>query len=872
MDYTDTTPVDSGQFDRNYTLSYRANGPGQTLQVTWTMVAGSGNVTLNGAALNVSAPPGTLQFSAATFSVTEAGPTAAITVTRTGGSAGAVTVTFNTTTGGTATAGSDYTAVTNQTVSFADGDTATKTVNITILEDILVEGSETVNLALTVPTGGATLGTQNTAVLTITDNDVAPGTLQFSAATFSVTEAGPTAAITVTRTGGSAGAVTVTFNTTTGGTATAGSDYTAVTNQTVSFADGDTATKTVNITILEDILVEGSETVNLALTVPTGGATLGTQNTAVLTITDNDVAPGTLQFSAATFSVTEAGPTAAITVTRTGGSAGAVTVTFNTTTGGTATAGSDYTAVTNQTVSFADGDTATKTVNITILEDILVEGSETVNLALTVPTGGATLGTQNTAVLTITDNDVAPGTLQFSAATFSVTEAGPTAAITVTRTGGSAGAVTVTFNTTTGGTATAGSDYTAVTNQTVSFADGDTATKTVNITILEDILVEGSETVNLALTVPTGGATLGTQNTAVLTITDNDVAPGTLQFSAATFSVTEAGPTAAITVTRTGGSAGAVTVTFNTTTGGTATAGSDYTAVTNQTVSFADGDTATKTVNITILEDILVEGSETVNLALTVPTGGATLGTQNTAVLTITDNDVAPGTLQFSAATFSVTEAGPTAAITVTRTGGSAGAVTVTFNTTTGGTATAGSDYTAVTNQTVSFADGDTATKTVNITILEDILVEGSETVNLALTVPTGGATLGTQNTAVLTITDNDVAPGTLQFSAATFSVTEAGPTAAITVTRTGGSAGAVTVTFNTTTGGTATAGSDYTAVTNQTVSFADGDTATKTVNITILEDILVEGSETVNLALTVPTGGATLGTQNTAVLTITDN
>ena len=55
VDYTDTTPLDSGQFDRNYTLSYRASGPGQTLQVTWTMVAGSfGNVTLNGAALSVS--------------------------------------------------------------------------------------------------------------------------------------------------------------------------------------------------------------------------------------------------------------------------------------------------------------------------------------------------------------------------------------------------------------------------------------------------------------------------------------------------------------------------------------------------------------------------------------------------------------------------------------------------------------------------------------------------------------------------------------------------------------------------------------------------------------------------------------------------
>ena len=82
-----------------------------------------------------------------------------------------------------------------------------------------------------------------------------------------------------------------------------------------------------------------------------------------------------------------------------------------------------------------------------------------------------------------------------------------------------------------------------------------------------------------------------------------------------------------------------------------------------------------------------------------------------------------------------------------------------------------GADYTAV-SQTVSFADGDTANKTVNIPILNDVLVEGNETVNVTLSSPTGGATLGSPSTATLTITDDDVnTPGTLQLSAATYSV-----------------------------------------------------------------------------------------------------
>jgi hypothetical protein len=68
-----------------------------------------------------------------------------------------------------------------------------------------------------------------------------------------------------------------------------------------------------------------------------------------------------------------------------------------------------------------------------------------------------------------------------------------------------------------------------------------------------------------------------------------------------------------------------------------------------------------------------------------------------------------------------------------------------------------------------------------------------------------------------------------------------------------GGSAGAVGVTFATS-NGTATAGSDYTATT-QTVSFASGDTANKTVSVPITDDTSVEANETVNLALSNPAG-----------------
>ncbi|GGP18931.1 beta strand repeat-containing protein [Silvimonas iriomotensis] len=50
-DFVDVTPSTNGQYDRNYKLSYKAGSAAQTLTVKWVMTAGTGNVTLNGAAL-----------------------------------------------------------------------------------------------------------------------------------------------------------------------------------------------------------------------------------------------------------------------------------------------------------------------------------------------------------------------------------------------------------------------------------------------------------------------------------------------------------------------------------------------------------------------------------------------------------------------------------------------------------------------------------------------------------------------------------------------------------------------------------------------------------------------------------------------------
>ncbi|MGB3264372.1 MAG: Calx-beta domain-containing protein [Microcoleus sp.] len=343
-----------------------------------------------------------------------------------------------------------------------------------------------------------------------------------------------------------------------------------------------------------------------------------------------------------------------------------------------------------------------------------------------------------------------PVSLQFSAPTFSVNEDGtPVAAVTVNRTGSSAGTASATVNLT-NGSAIAPGDYTG-NPIPVNFAAGET-TKTIVVPIVDDALVESQETVNLSLTNPTG-ATLGAQSNATLNIIDNDdpVPTSTLQFSAPTFRIREDGTAvAAVTVNRTGNRTAAVSATVNLA-DGSATAPDDYgnTAI---PVNFAAGDNTPKTIEIPVVDDTLVERNETVNLSLANPTGGARIGALSTATMTIVDND---STIEFSDPFFSVNEDGtPIAEVTVTRTGRTTGAVSARVNLT-DGTAEAGRDYINGLIA-VNFAAGDNTPQVINIPIIDDMRGEPTETINLRLVNPTGNATIGTQRTAVLSIIDND--------------------------------------------------------------------------------------------------------------------
>ena len=130
-----------------------------------------------------------------------------------------------------------------------------------------------------------------------------------------------------------------------------------------------------------------------------------------------------------------------------------------------------------------------------------------------------------------------------------------------------------------------------------------------------------------------------------------------------------------------------------------------------------------------------------------------------TEASTSTDNSVTylhAGSVQFSAPTYAVDESGsPVLGVTVTRTAGSEGAVSVDYAVT-GGTATPGADYTPVAAGTLTWADGDLADKTIYVAVLDDALSEGKETIDLALSNPTGCAETGPQAATSIVIAASD--------------------------------------------------------------------------------------------------------------------
>ncbi len=353
--------------------------------------------------MNTAATP-TVQFSAATYRATATMAKAAITLKRSGNTTRAVTVDYRVT-GGTATNGVDYTLPSTGTLTFAVR-ARLQTLVVPLLDAGGSGGLETLTFALSNPqdvldagASAVALGAQTTAELDITDSDPM---VQFSAAAYSANETAKSMTVMVRRVGPLTSTATVPYDVT-GGTATrdtgSGGDYSIVAPGTLTFLPRQSVQKLL-ITLDPDTVADGSKTIDLTLSAPSG-ASLGTPSHAEVTIKDDDKA-GKVQFSAADYSVAENAGTATITVTRSGGISSEATIQYSTS-DGSAASGTDYTA-TSGTLTFGFKQTSA-TFTIPVTDDGAPDdGAVSVDLLLDTPGNGLALGSVTAATLWIVRN------------------------------------------------------------------------------------------------------------------------------------------------------------------------------------------------------------------------------------------------------------------------------------------------------------------------------------------------------------------------------------------------------------------------------------------------------------------------------------
>jgi uncharacterized delta-60 repeat protein len=234
-------------------------------------------------------------------------------------------------------------------------------------------------------------------------------------------------------------------------------------------------------------------------------------------------------------------------------------------------------------------------------------------------------------------------------------------------------------------------------------------------------------------------------------------APGVIGVKTPSIEATKEGQQAVVTVRRTGGSFGSVSVAYQTATGGPvpATGGEDYTPVTDR-VSWADGDTRDQEIRVPIASDAgSPEESEQFLVVLSDPDGGAGLGMRNATVEILGDGDP-HGQFAIEVSQPVITES-ESITVLVLRNYYATGAVSVTL-TPGSGTATSGDDF-DVQPVTFAWADGESDPKFISIPIRDDPNEEPSETFTVELSNPTGGAIIGPRSSATITIGASDEPP-----------------------------------------------------------------------------------------------------------------
>ena len=769
---------------------------------------------------------------------------------------------------GTATSGTDYTAITGGTLTFAAAQTS-RTFEVTVTGDALDEPDETVRVALSNPSG-AVLGSAVTGVGTITDDDATPTLLLAlsepdAGNPDTINESGTGNATTVTASldGGTSGeAITVTVSATPVYAALADDDgYSLSAARTLTIAAGATAsTGTVTVTALDDAIDSAAKTATVGGTVAGGHGLVAAPSGVTLTIADDDAQPrSTLVLTPA--SISESGGVTTVTATLSNPSANAVTVAVTATAVSPAVAG-DFALSSAATLMIAGGQTASSgTVTVTAV------GNETDAPDKSVTVSGSASGTPGAAdppdaTLTIRDDDGAP-TVSLVLSSSSVSESGGVVTVTAALNGTSSAAVTVTVATAEVASSGAVPDdfaLSAATTLTIA-ANAMTSTGAVTLTARDNDVDSPHKRVTVSGTA-SGGNGIADPASLTLTLADDEATP-TTRLALSSASIAEAGGVSTVTATLSGVSSEATTVTVSASPG----AGTDFT-LTGTTLTIAAGDT-TSTGAVTVTAEPDTTDSADKRVAVSgAASGGNGAESPSDATLTIVDDDALPTlSLSLSASTIDESGSGNVATVTAALSHPSGEAVEVTVSLSPTLPAVAG-DFSLSANTMLTIAAGDTTSAgDVTITAVDDpadapdkeTTVWGTATGGRGVTDPARGLTL--------TVADGDDAPG-VTLSVSPTSISENRNAATVTATLTHPSSAATTVTVTGVSG-------FYTVGSDATIVIAAGQTAnaSDTALVVAVNDDVHQGS---GGRSTTVTGTASntqgVGSVTGAPLTLTDN
>jgi hypothetical protein len=302
-------------------------------------------------------------YYAVQYTVSEDAGTITIPVIRKGFGVGAATVEIKPSSA--STANSKY-ILTTWKVEWAANELGEKRIALNIVNNDDEEGTQTVYLRFGAITGNVAAVDPNEARIFIVDKDMG-GQISFTSDQYTVNVKDKAATLSVVRKGKFAKGLVGARYTTADETAKAGIDYKATTS-TVSFQDADTTPQSFDIPLTAGQETAPNATFKVTLDTPTNGARVARPSTAIVTIQGGSGQQ--VAFSQPVFDVQRRDGRATITVNRTGGSRGQLTVQYRST-NMSAVAGMDYSAVSGQ-LTWGAGDTRPQTFDVPIVN---IEGA-----------------------------------------------------------------------------------------------------------------------------------------------------------------------------------------------------------------------------------------------------------------------------------------------------------------------------------------------------------------------------------------------------------------------------------------------------------------------------------------------------------------